>query len=129
MTVHNREEREALIEEIKQAGHEASEGMTYPNSDYPVKAIPYARFLEILAVFEQAHTPTAVEAIKAMPIESVRAELASRRTVTPEPSAEPTDAQVEAFKVAWWTASDEGDHGNKVRRGLRAAYEARGQGL
>lgn len=36
---------------------------------------------------------------------------------------EPTDAEVDAFKREWWAAKDEGGDGNKVRRGLRAAYE------
>lgn len=51
--------REELIEQIKQAGHEAAEGMIYPYSDYPVKAIPYTRFLEILHQSREAHILTA----------------------------------------------------------------------
>ena len=34
---------------------------------------------------------------------------------------EVTDRTVEAFKSAWLQANAEGDHGNRVRRGLEAA--------
>lgn len=33
---------------IKNRMHAASETMLFPNSDYPVKAVPYARVLEVL---------------------------------------------------------------------------------
>jgi hypothetical protein len=39
--------------------------------------------------------------------------------------AEPTDAEVEAFRREWQAADREGDAGNRVRRGLRAAREVR----
>lgn len=34
---------------------------------------------------------------------------------------DPSDAQVEAFKEAWLKANEEGQEGNRVRAGLRAA--------
>lgn len=46
---------ESLIEQIKQAGHEVSETMHFGDSDYPVKAIPYAKFIEVLSVFEATY--------------------------------------------------------------------------
>lgn len=36
------------VDRIKQRMHDVSEVMLFPNSDYPVKAVPYARVLEIL---------------------------------------------------------------------------------
>lgn len=65
------DERETLLlEKVKTAGHVMSETMRFADFDYPVKAIPYSRFLEMLAGF--------------------------RRPV----QGEPTDAQVTAAKEA-----------------------------
>lgn len=49
--------------EIKEEMHRASEIMFFPNSDYPVKAVPYARVLEILNNHEGSPVGTAEEAV------------------------------------------------------------------
>lgn len=49
--------------EIKEEMHLASEVMFFPNSDYPVKAVPYARVLEILNNREGNQAGTTEEAV------------------------------------------------------------------
>lgn len=40
------------------------------------------------------------------------------------PAPHPEEAAVDAFKAAWHKADSEGDDGNRVRRGLRAALQS-----
>lgn len=51
------DERGALAEKIKLAGHLAAEMMVFQGDSYPVKAIPYTSFLHILDGFRRTSVP------------------------------------------------------------------------
>lgn len=125
----NDERETLLLEKIKTAGHVMSEGMIYPYSDYPVKAIPYTRFLDMLAGFRRPEVPKPLdrsdprqrsEYLAASKADAAMADWRPRVEV-PEPQGEPTDAQVEAGHNAALFNGARQVKRSDIRAALRAA--------
>lgn len=93
------DEREALIEKIKLAGHLSAQVMVFQGDTYPVKTIPYTSFLHILDGFRRSDVP---EPSAEPPLRSAWHATPAVTSRGAEPQGEPSDAQVLAALNAYY---------------------------
>lgn len=107
------DERIALLEKIKLAGHAMAEAMVFQGDSYPVKAIPYTRFLDMLAGFHRTvqgerSDAAVLAALNAREL-SVRERSGSARHFNPAPDLSYySDGNVQDMRAALRGAAEAG---------------------